>query len=1046
MRRLLLVLLGIVLLSAQSFAQQRTITGKVSDANGAPVPNASVIIKGTSIGTTTKIDGTYSLNIPPTAKVIVISSVGLTPMEISIGNKGIINASLQSSDKSLSEVVVVGYGTQKKKEVTGNIATVGGKAIAERPVQSFDAALAGRAAGVQITVPNGVVNNPPVFHIQGTNSISLSSYPLIVVDGVPTFTGDVGSTNAAANALASINPNDIESIDIAKDAAATAIYGSRASNGVVFITTKKGKQGKAKINYDGWFGITQVYGLPSLLNAQQYVDIKNEGLKNAGTYNAASNYFALTPGPDGNNIDTRWSDYVYRKGASNSNTISVSGGNDATTYYFSGGYTAQQGIIRKNDFKRKNVLFNVDSKPTKAISIGGKISYSNEENLAAVTSGSLPGEAFNTAGLGRLAFVTSPTVAPFKNDGTYNFSANNTIGVMNNKVAQVGFYNPVAILDLNRSNNEINHIQANTYLQVKPFKWATLRSTYGIDYLNVDNELFQSGLHGDGFSVNGNASSSLNKLKRWIWTNTAQFDYTLKENHNFSLLAGEEEQRQTQIGFGLNRQTLSDPFYTNIQGGFATNNATGLANSENYLFSLFGRFNYNYAGKYYVSGNIRQDKYSAFGPNNKTGIFWGVSGGWDISKEKFWSSTGIDRVLSSLKFRGSYGTVGNNGLGDFSAFTFYGAGLYGGSPTLAFNQAGNKDLKWETSSKTDIGFSFGLFNDKITGDVAYYRNDYKDLILSVPQPPSAGLPNAINQNVASLYNKGYEFTLNATPVNKRDFSWTTSFNGATNKNLVTKLAPLASITQIPNTTSGLETVSITKEGYPIGSLFVTRTGGVDPATGRRIFINAAGKQVFFQLVAPAGQFQYMYADGTKAPNVSSADAQVYKNTSPKFYGGWDNTFRFKNFEVDMLWTFQTGFYVYYGSNAGLRDQRFWNNSTDVLRRWQKPGDVTDIPKIINGDNVSNGSSFPLDVNVFKGDFAKLKTLTLSYYVPRQLLDKAKMSSAKFYVSAQNLAIITKYPGPDPEISSNGNANNTQGVDRNTVANGRVLTVGLNITF
>jgi hypothetical protein len=289
---------------------------------------------------------------------------------------------------------------------------------------------------------------------------------------------------------------------------------------------------------------------------------------------------------------------------------------------------------------------------------------------------------------------------------------------MGNKVAAVGFYNPQVVLDLNRSNSFLNHIQSNVYMVIKPLKWISLKSNYGIDYLDIDNESFQSGLHGDGFSVNGNASSSFSKLKRWVWSNTAQFDYAFAQKHNVSVLLGEEEQRTTQLGYGLNRQTLSDPFYTNIQGGFTTNNATGLANTENYLFSAFARVNYNYSGKYFLSGVIRQDQYSAFGPNNKKGNFWSASGSWDITKEGFWHSS---RTISALKVRGSYGTVGNSTLGNFDAFSFYGSGLYGGSPTFTFSQAGNPNLKWETSSKTDIGLSLGLFNDRITFDASYYK-------------------------------------------------------------------------------------------------------------------------------------------------------------------------------------------------------------------------------------------------------------------------------------------------------------------------------------
>ncbi len=346
------------------------------------------------------------------------------------------------------------------------------------------------------------------------------------------------------------------------------------------------------------------------------------------------------------------------------------------------------------------------------------------------------------------------------------------------------------------------------------------------------------------------------------------------------------------------------------------------------MYSEFGRVLYNYNKKYFLTGNIRRDGASQLGSNLKFGTFWGASLGWEIAQEGFWANAGLDKVFSSFRLRGSYGKVGNiAGLGNFGALSTYGAGLYGTGATLTFNNAGNADLTWETSKKTDVGFSFGILNDRISGDLAFYKNDIDGLILDVPQPPSAGLPNAISTNVGTMYNKGVEFSLNATPIQKKDFNWSTSFNISYNKNEVTSLAP--GLDQITSATS-LETVSITKPGHPVGTLFVTRTGGVDPATGRRIFINAKGQPVYFQFVAPAGGFRYSFADGTVAPTVSAADAVIVgKQTNPKYVGGFDNTFRFKGFELNTLFTYQFGYYVYYGSNAGLRDQRFWNNSTDV---------------------------------------------------------------------------------------------------------------------
>jgi TonB-linked SusC/RagA family outer membrane protein len=1062
MRKIVTLLLCFSLVISQLIAQNRTVAGKVTDEKGAPITNATILIKGTKIGTSSSANGTFSFTVPSSARTIVISSLNFTTKEMDINTSGYLAVSLQTSAKNLEEVVVVGYGTQKKKETTGSLAGIKGDVVAERPIQSFESGIAGQAAGVQITVPSGVLNTPPVFRIRGTNSISLSSYPLIVVDGVPTFTGDYSSTNAAGNALASINPNDIESIDIAKDAAATAIYGSRAANGVVFITTKKGKAGKVRVTYDGWVGWSSVTRAPKVLGASDYIAFKTSAVNNYNALAATPSPVKYTSinGPDGKPIDTKWADYVYRQGTSTSHNVNLSGGNENTTYYFSAGYTAQEGIIRKNDFKRLNTLFNIDSKFGKYVTLGGKISYSNEQNLAATSSGSLNGEAFNTGGLGRLAIVLPSILAPYNNDGTYNLNGA-AIGSANIAgLSTLSYFNPVPELNLNRSNSENNHVQSNAYLQIKPANWLTLKSLYGIDYLFVDNDLFWSPVMGDGYSYNGYASATSGKYKTWLWTNTAQFDYSIASKNNISLLVGNEQQRRTSSSYGINRQNLSDPAYTQIQAGWVTNNAVNMSLGENYLLSNFGRLNYNYDHKYYISANVRQDEYSALGI--KKGTFWGLSGKWEIAKENFWKASGINNTFSSFSIRGSYGKVGNiGGIGDYTPYSTFASGLYGGSSTLAFSSVGNNQLKWETSTKTDLGFSFGLFKDKLTGEITYYRNNIDGLILNVPQSPSAGLPSFPPANVGTMYNKGLEVSLSATPVATKNFSWNSSFNITFNKNMVTALAPgVPSIqTWVGGGTS--EVVNQTMPNYSLGYLWVVRTGGVDPATGKRIFLNSAGTPVYYSNVINGTITPKLYnysttADGTTkyisstggTSITQAADAVMYANVLPKQYGGWDNRFTYKNLELDVMLTYQLGFYVYYGTNAGLHDQRWWNNSTDVLTdAWAKTGDMgKKYARPVYGDNVSNGSALPLDINVFKGDFVKLRTVTLAYKLPESLVAKAKLSSLRVYVSGNNLAILTKYPGPDPEVSSNGNSTTSQGVDRNTGANARTITLGINIGF
>ncbi len=1042
----------LMLLSLPMLAQDITIRGQVTSLeDNTPLPGVSVQVKGTTRGISTDGQGRYQLTAPAGGR-LVFSFIGYVAKEIAINNQSTVNVTLSGDSQQLTEVVVVGYGTQTRQDATGSIATVKGAAIAQTPIQSFEAGLAGRSPGVQITVPNGVLNNPPVFRIRGTNSISLSSYPLIVVDGIPTYTGDYGSTNAPSNPLASINPNDIETMDIAKDAAATAIYGSRAANGVVFITTKRGKSGKIKVNYDGWVGATNAYRLPQMLNGSEYVAFKTAAVANNPSSTAT---FTQTNDANGNPIDTRWYDYIYRQGMSHSHNINVSGGSENTNYYFSTGYTKQQGIIQKNDFQRINTLFNVDSKLSKAVTIGGKISYSNEQNLAAGSSGSLNGEAYNTSGLGRVGLVLPPILAPYNNDGSYNVNGS-AIGFAKNITGTaISYPNPLPTLDQNRSNTENNHIQSSVYLQVKPLSWMTLKSTYGIDYLFVDNDIFQSPISSDGYSATGNASSIFGRYKTWLWTNTAQFDRTFATNHTVSLLVGQEQQRRTSLSYGLNRQTLSDPAYNIIQAGWVTTNPTGLGYGENYLLSGFGRLNYNYKETYFLSGNLRQDEYSALG--QKKGTFFGVSAGWEVTKENFWANAGLDRVFSSFKLRGSYGKVGNiGGIGDYTPYSTYASGLYGGAATLFFSSVGNPALRWETSKKTDFGFTFGLLSDRITGEVAYYKNDIDNLILNVAQSPSTGLPTSPPQNVGTMYNKGLELSLNARVVNTKNFQWSSSFNVTFNKNEVTALAP--GLNSLQTATSGLETVNQTMPGFPLGQLWVVRTGGVDPTTGKRIFINSAGTPVYYQFYAPAGQFNYSTTADGKTRYVSptggtsitqAADAVMYANVAPKQYGGWDNNFKYRSFDLSVLLTYQLGFSVYYGTNAGLHDQRFWNNARDVLTdAWQKEGDTGKLyPKPVFNDNVSNGSAIPLDINVFQGDFVKLRTVSLGYTLPPSLTTRAKISNLRLYVSGQNLAVFTKYPGPDPEVSSNGYSSTSgQGVDRNSVPNARTITVGLRAGF
>jgi TonB-dependent starch-binding outer membrane protein SusC len=1060
--RKLLLLSALLLCATVSLWAQRTISGRVTDDKGTPLANVSVQVKGTNAGTVTGADGTYSLTVPANGKTLVFSSVDMTAREVAVGSQTSINTSLASADKSLQEVVVVGYGTQRRKDVTSSIATIGSEKIKDIPVQSFEQALAGKAAGLNVSLPNGVLNNPPVVRIRGANSITGSTFPLVVVDGVPMTTGDISTNLSANNALGNINPSDIESIDILKDAAATAIYGSRAANGVMLITTKKGRAGKARVSYDAWAGWTKAFNLFEVLDANQYVAIKNEALKNNPgvivTGQPAGSPLFFLDTINGKQVNTNWADEIYQTGFQHNHNISIAGGAQGSTYYLSANYTKQEGMLQTNTFDRKQLRMNISQRVTDFLKIGGNFNFSRGGTRSPST-GSIPNTAFSTAGSARLAFVTAPNVSPYLADGRYNImgldnaiqrNSFNQIG-RNKNLFNSGFVNPSMIRDLNIVTSQNDQILADVNAEIKLLKGLTFRTQYGVNWQTVEDKTYYNPLHGDGIQTSattddGLAQNVLGKYNTTNFQNYITYDFSLANRHNFNIVAGGEENRATIDRWGGQRSGATDASLNEYQGSYTLNdNPPQNLITENYLLSFFGRANYNYKNRYYLGGTIRRDGYSAYAAGKKWGTFGGVSVGWNISDENFWKGS-ISNVINSLRFRGSYGSLGNiTSVTNFGALTQYGSFQYGnGNGTIFFAQAGNPNLSWETSTKTDLGFSFGLFGDVLSGDIGYYRSDLSKLIINVPTPPSMGVPgNSIQDNAASMYNKGFEFSLTARILRNKAFTWTSNFNLTTQKNEVTKLR--SDVPEIVGNTQ-LERTNVTRVGESIGSFFVVRTNGVDAATGQRIFLDKDGKEVLFNFGAPAAQ-RWKYRDGTVAPAIDlGKDGVIAGNALPTVYGGFTNTFGFKGFDLNVDAIYSFGNKVYFGSRAGLLDQRFWNNSTEVLNRWQKAGDQTDIPRVVFNDNISNGSAFPISDNLYEGGFVKVRNIILGYSLPTKMLERAKLSTVRLYGQVQNPFVITNYPGVDPEISSNGNVALTPGVDRNTVGQARTFTIGINVGF
>ncbi|HYK77684.1 MAG TPA: SusC/RagA family TonB-linked outer membrane protein, partial [Daejeonella sp.] len=721
LQSLFLLMLFVASQALAQVAQERTVTGTVTaKEDGLPLPGVSVLVKGTQVGTQTDVNGKFSIKVPASRNQLEFRFVGFTTHTLTLTSANNVSVVLNSDSKELGEVIVTGYVAQTKKEFTGASARVSGGAIADRPVQSFGQGLTGQAAGVSIVQPNGLLNNAPVIRVRGISSISLSSFPLVVVDGIPISTSNVSANSSTNNPLGDINPSDIESIDILKDAASTAVYGSRAAAGVLVITTKKGKQGQSKVTYEGWAGVTNAMRLPHLLDAQQYIDHKNMAVANAIPLNAnavpasqrdaSGKSFFPNYNADGSMVNTNWLNEVYRTAISQNHNISISGASAKTSYYVSAGISDQDGFLKNNSFGRRAGRVNLTHAANDWLKLSVNMNYTNSMNKAP-NSGSAPGDAFNSSGLGRIAFALSPNLAVRKADGTYNI-ANSTVGNGNNLVPTT-WAHPTVIADLDKNSSETSRLIANLGADVKLYKGLTFRTAYSWDRGNTENIQFWNPLQGDGYSYPGLASNRADRRENWNLINTLQYNATFGGNHNLTLALVSDIQKSRTQTWGATRQGVADPFFNQFQGTYTTNVAGGNSIGQTSYTAYIATLNYNYAGKYFISGNFRRDGNSSLALANRYGNFGGASLGWTISEEDFFKNSGLEDKVSSLKFRASWGRVGNGGIPNYSSYTTYSSGLYGAVPIWLFNTAGNQEIKWETSQQTNFGLDMGFLNDRI---------------------------------------------------------------------------------------------------------------------------------------------------------------------------------------------------------------------------------------------------------------------------------------------------------------------------------------------
>jgi len=1026
------------------WAQDRVVSGKVTSAeDGSPIPGVNVVVKGTTNGTTTDGDGTFKINISGSEGVLTFSFIGLKTEEILIGQRTVIDVVLAVDINQLNEVIVVGYGTQEKKDITGSIAQVKGSTIANFATPSFDSQLAGRAAGVQVITPSGLLGAAPQIRIRGTNSISSGTSPLIVIDGVPSFSGSAGGTFGTGfsptNPLADINPTDIESFEVLKDGAATAIYGSRASNGVILITTKRGKKGKAKFSYDSYVGIAKVSKRFDLLGAEDFVTINNEKLTNAPGGVKQAN---LMTDADGNTVDTDWQKEVYRTGVQQSHSLSASGGTDKTNYYFSLGYSKQDGIARSNSLERYSMRANIDQKITDYLSFGVSTGITRQATTGPLTgSNNLSGNTFAVIRM-------LPNVPVFSDTDVtgYNIDAidRKALGRGANGITiSDGIANIRFVLDNNKREAQSLRILSNAFLEATPFKGLKLRTQLGIDYTHLDDFSYQDPRSGDGLGSSGSMSQFSTNQPRWNWQNIVTYTHTFAEEHNLDVTLVAEAQKTRQSFFGASVASLSDRLYNEniISSQFVSTTATVSGDvTRNAIDSYLGRLNYNYKRKYYIGASIRRDRLSAIPISQRVGNFPGVSFAWRISQESFFSS--LTSVVSDLKLRGSFAKVGNVFIGDFPYNSIYGAASYGTQSGIALTQAGNNGLRWESQRIYDAGIDASFLDGRFNLSFAYWRKDNEDIILAVPQPPSVGVPNnTINQNIGYIRNSGIELTLGGEVLRKGDFSWNASLNLTTQQNKVLTLYKGQDI-------YSSDGFNITREGESMRALFGYRNAGVNAANGNPLYYKADNTIVQGDI---SSQNYYVYdpanpkdVSAAKLSSLVSTDRAVLGNVLPTYFGGFDNNLTYKNFDLNVFFRYQGGNKIFNRTRVDMLNMNFVNNGKEILGRWQSEGEPGDgvTPRLytsrstfINND-ASTSSRF-----VEKGDFLRISNITLGYTIPRDLLTKAGIERLRVYGQVQNAAVFTKYKGLDPETNTSG-----AGVDFNGNPQQRVFLLGLNLNF
>lgn len=995
-----------------------TVTGVVKDTNNQPVIGASIVESGTTHGTITNVNGEYTLKVSSHSS-LRISSIGYETKTIKVGDNNKLNVILSNSHQNLSELVVVGYGVQKKSDLTGAVSSIKTADLQQTPLTSIEQGLSGKAAGVQVIQTSGMPGAVASIKVRGNSSLQGGNEPLYVIDGFPIYSGsgfgDTGG-NAQLSGLSTINPSDIESIEILKDAAATSIYGARAANGVVLITTKSGKKGFDQISFETSFGWSNVVKKLKLMGAQDYAQLVNEAYTNDN----------LTPYYDNNELEkikllgngTDWQNEIFRKGFTQTYQLGFSGGDNKTRYTISGNYTNQKGIIINSDFKRYSLRVNLDRNISSTLQIGTHITGTH------TISNIIPTDNGGAGGVIIQALRMNPILSVYNENGGY--TQVNTPGLL--------IPNPVATAREQKYNNATTRLLGDAYIQWEIIPNVKLKVSAGTDILyHKINEYTPTSI----YQSNGISSAyvGVNKTINWLNENTITWNKTIGQHHIDALGGFTLQQNNTEYVLASSSGYVNDQLlYNNLGAGSIYNQPASNATQWN-LMSFLARINYSWKGRYLFSVTSRADGSSRFGENNKWGFFPAFSTAWRISEEQFMQP--LMNIISNLKLRASYGITGNTEIGVYQSLATLGLHNYiiGGKQVSGFSpdRIPNPNLKWERTGQFDIGLDAGLFDNRIQITIDYYKKKTTNLLYDVSVPYSSGYQTMLS-NIGSVENHGWEFLIESNNIISKNFKWSTSFNISSNRNKVLELGG-ETFKEMPEGDGGLKTGAIRRliVGQPIGTFYGYRFDG--------IFQNEEDTKKQTASASPIGVGLRRYKDLNGDGKVDALhDREVLGDSNPKFEGSLTNIFSYKGLELNVFLQYCVGNKIFNYNAMALEATTGGSNVyADLVNRW-----TPEHPSNIYPKASTNRTLLSSDRYVENGSYLKLKTLSLSYKCPS--IKSRFIQGLTVFITGQNLLTITKYRGYDPEVSYRGASTLESGEDFGGYPQSRTIMAGIKINF